>query len=220
MPTQLVLASSSPARRAILTNVGLNPIVQPSNFDESLIQVNDPHSLAATLAQCKAETVARDYKGQSVLVLGCDSLLWLNGKVWGKPLTKERAIAMWQEMRGNKGELITGHALIDTAQRRTLVRCASTIVYFVAASDAEINGYVATGEPLQSAGCFTLERLGGWLVERIEGCHTNVIGLSLPLLRAMLRELGYTLDFSTGSTAIQPLQSPQIRRHQMGTGKT
>jgi septum formation protein len=205
MPTQLVLASSSRARRAILANVGLKPIIQPSNFDESLIQVSDPHSLTATLAQCKAETVAKDFKGQSVLVLGCDSLLWLNGKVWGKPLTKARAIAMWQEMRGNKGELVTGHALIDLTSKRTLVRCASTAVYFVSATDAEIDSYVATGEPLHSAGCFTLERLGSWLVERIEGCYTNVIGLSLPLLRSMLKELGYGLDFSTGATTIHRL---------------
>ncbi len=205
MPPQLVLASSSPARRALLANVGISPIVQASNFDESLIQVSDPHSLTATLAQCKAEAVAKHFSGQSALVLGCDSLLWLNGKVWGKPQTQERAIAMWQEMRGNKGELITGHALIDTQQKRTLVRCATTVVHFVSATDREIISYVATGEPLNSAGCFTLERLGGWLVERVEGCHTNVIGLSLPLFRAMLRELGYAIDFTTGSTTLQRL---------------
>ena len=85
------------------------------------------------------------------------------------------------------------------------MRRATTLVYFVSASDSEIESYVATGEPLNSAGCFTLERLGGWLVERIEGCHTNVIGLSLPLLRAMLKELGYTLDFTGGLTTLHRL---------------
>jgi septum formation protein len=200
-----VLASASPARRAILANVGLNPLVQVSNFDEASIQVSDPVSLATTLAQCKAEAVARQLSQPNALVLGCDSLLWLKGKVWGKPQTVERAIAMWQEMRGGCGELLTGHALVDTFNKRTIVRCGKTIVHFVSATDQEINSYVATGEPLNCAGCFTLERLGGWLVERVEGCHTNVIGLSLPLLRSMLTELGYGLSFAAGTTNITSL---------------
>ncbi|MFN3927887.1 MAG: Maf family protein [Pseudanabaenaceae cyanobacterium] len=197
-----VLASSSPARRAILKNVGLEPIVQPSNFDEYIIQVSDPVSLATTLAQCKAEIIAKEYKGKPALVLGCDSLLWLNGRVWGKPESPDNAIARWQEMRGKQGELLTGHALVDTQTGTTLVRCGRTIVQFANATDAEIASYVATGEPLQVAGCFTLDRLGGWLVEKVEGCHTNVVGLSLPLLRVMLQELGYGIRFDGGRTRI------------------
>jgi septum formation protein len=200
-----ILASGSPARRALLENVGLAVTPVVSNFDEATIQVCDPISLATTLAQCKAETVAQQFREQPALVLGCDSLLWLNGKVWGKPNTISRSIEMWQEMRGNYGDLITGHALVDTKQQRTLVKYGQTRVYFVHATDAEIESYAGTGEPLNCAGCFTLERLGGWLVERIEGCHTNVIGLSLPLLRSMLREMGYALSFNAGKTVLTPL---------------
>lgn len=200
--TIFILASGSPARRTILENVGLEVTTAVSNFDESTIQVSDPISLATTLAQCKAETVAQNYLGQSALVLGCDSLLWLNGKVWGKPKTIPRAIEMWQDLRGNCGDLITGHALVDTKRQKTLVRYGQTRVHFASATDREIATYVATGEPLNCAGCFTLERLGGWLVDRVEGCHTNVVGLSLPLLRSMLGEMGYSLSFETGKTML------------------
>lgn len=190
----LVLASASPARRRLLENAGIQPIVCPSYFDESIVQVNDPAVLVRTLAQGKAGAVANQFP--SALVLGCDSVLAFNGEIHGKPSNAQEAIARWQQMRGEWGDLFTGHALVDPAKGKTLVRCQVTRVYFAPASDRQIEAYVATGEPLQCAGCFALEGRGSLLIEKIEGCHTNVIGLSMPLLRQMLQELGYdAIDF-------------------------
>ncbi len=203
-----VLASASPARRRLLQSAGIEPVVCPSDFDESQVQLSDPESLVQILAQRKAQTVATqeeaggrsilppDFRFESALILGCDSVLLVNGEIHGKPDSPTQAIARWQKMRGNVGDLYTGHALIDLSQRRTLVRCQVTRVYFAQVSDRQIEAYVATGEPLKCAGCFALEGRGGLFVEKIEGCHTNVIGLSLPLLRQMLDELGYDVtDF-------------------------
>ena len=142
----------------------------------------------------KAETVASQFP--DALVLGCDSVLSVNGEIHGKPADVAEAIARWQIMRGNVGALYTGHALIDTKQGKTLVQLQVTRVYFADVSSSQIAAYVATGEPLKCAGCFALEGRGGLFVEKLEGCHSNVIGLSLPLLRRMLGELGYDVtDF-------------------------
>jgi septum formation protein len=184
-----VLASASPARRRLLQTAGIEPIVCPSNFDESQIQRTDPADLVQTLAHGKAETIAPQFS--EALILGCDSVLVLEGKTYGKPSNPEEAIVRWQQMRGKVGELFTGHVLIDQAQHLTLVRCQITQVYFAWLSDRQIEAYVATGEPLACAGSFALEGRGGLFVEKIEGCHSNVIGLSLPLLRQMLSDLGY-----------------------------
>lgn len=191
---QFVLASASPARRRLLQNAGIEPVVCKSNFDESQVQHCDPEELVQVLARCKAETVAPQF--EDALVLGCDSVLGMEGKIHGKPKTPDEAIARWQEMRGSVGLLYTGHALIDTRAGRSLVRCAISKVYFARVSDREIEAYVATGEPLNCAGSFALEGRGGLFVEKIEGCHHNVIGLSLPLLREAIAELGYQVtDF-------------------------
>lgn len=188
VPT-FVLASASPARKRLLQNAGIEPMVCISDFDESQIQLTEPVNLVETLALHKAQAVASQWK--EALVLGCDSVLSVGGEIHGKPKDKEEAIARWQKMRGSEGNLYTGHALIDLAQQKTLVRCGITKVYFAEVSDRQIAAYVATGEPLKCAGCFALEGRGSLFVEKLEGCHTNVIGLSLPLLRQMLAELGY-----------------------------
>ncbi|MDZ8064813.1 MAG: nucleoside triphosphate pyrophosphatase [Nostoc sp. DedQUE08] len=189
-----VLASASPARRRLLQTVGIEPIVQPSDFDESQIELSEPAELVKTLAQYKAETVAPQF--QSALVIGCDSVLSINGEIYGKPADFSEAIARWQIMQGNFGDLYTGHALIDNQQNRTLVKSQVTRVYFAQMSEKAIKAYVATGEPLKCAGAFAIEGFGSFFVEKIEGCHSNVIGLSLPLLRQMLSELGYDVtDF-------------------------
>ncbi|MDM7327593.1 MAG: nucleoside triphosphate pyrophosphatase [Thermosynechococcus sp. Uc] len=187
-----VLASASPARRRLLQQIGIDPIVQPSNFDESVIQATTPIELVRLLARCKAETVAQTHLPPA-LILGCDSVLVLGGEIYGKPASTEVAIARWQRMRGQTGHLLTGHALIDLAQGRTCVEVESTQVVFADISDAEIAAYVASGEPLACAGCFALDGQGGAFVEKIIGTPSNVIGLSLPLLRRMLLSLGYTL---------------------------
>ncbi|MGD1900811.1 MAG: Maf family protein [Geitlerinemataceae cyanobacterium] len=202
----LILASASPARRKLLRDAGFEPIVCPSNVDESQVQSANPIALVQTLAQLKAEHIAEGIRRKSVemsaletsseprdttLVLGCDSILSLDGTIYGKPDSPEDAIARWKLMRGNVGELHTGHVLIDTARNMTLVNCAMTRVHFADIDDATIEAYIATGEPLGCAGCFAIDGRGSLFVEKIEGCHTNVIGLSLPLLHRMLVELGY-----------------------------
>ena len=186
-----VLASASPARRKLLQMVGIEPTVCPSDFDESQIQSQDPEELVKILAKCKAKTVANKYR--DVLILGCDSVLAVNGQIYGKPESPQVAIARWQQMRGRVGTLYTGHALLDLKTNRKIIRCGITKVYFANISDRAIAAYVSTGEPLKCAGSFALEGKGGLFVEKIEGCHSNVIGLSLPLLHQMLDELGYNV---------------------------
>lgn len=188
VPT-FVLASASPARKRLLQNAGIEPIVCISDFDESQIQLSEPVDLVETLALHKAQAVASQFS--KALILGCDSVLSVGGEIHGKPKDTEEAIARWQKMRGSEGNLYTGHALIDQAQQKTLVRCGITKVYFAEVSDRQIAAYMTTGEPLKCAGCFALEGRGSLFVEKLEGCHTNVIGLSLPLLRQMLAQLGY-----------------------------
>ncbi len=191
---KFVLASASPARRRLLQIAGIEPVVSVSNFDESQIQRSDPAQLVETLAKCKAERVAGQF--ESALILGCDSVLLVDEKIYGKPANPSDAIALWQKMRGKVGEIYTGHALIDLAQNRTLSRPQMTQVYFAQISDRVIAKYVATGEPLKCAGGFALEGYGSLFVEKIVGCHTNVIGLSMPLLRQMLEQLDYDVtDF-------------------------
>ncbi|WOD39443.1 nucleoside triphosphate pyrophosphatase [Nodosilinea sp. E11] len=185
---QFVLASASKARRVLLVGAGIHPFVYPSNFDEDQVKVTDPPTYVATLARCKAELVAPQFP--SALVMGCDSVMAFNGRIYGKPDDKEDAIARWQKMRGQMGEIHTGHALI-APDGRTLVHSAVTRVYFANIDDATIAAYVNTGEPLACAGAFSSDGKGALMIEKIEGCHSNVIGLSLPLLRTMLEELGY-----------------------------
>ena len=191
---QFVLASASPARRRLLQIAGIDPVVSVSNFDESQIQRSDPRQLVEILAKCKAERVATQF--QSALILGCDSVLLIDGEIHGKPASPSEAIARWQKMRGKVGELYTGHALIDLVQNRTVNYPQMTEVYFAQVSDRVIAKYVATGEPLLCAGAFALEGYGSLFIEKIVGCHTNVIGLSMPLLRQMLEQLNYDVtDF-------------------------
>ncbi|MDX1977855.1 MAG: nucleoside triphosphate pyrophosphatase [Pseudanabaenaceae cyanobacterium bins.68] len=198
----LVLASASLTRQKILGNAGFTIQVQPSNFDESQIQAGDPAELVQQLAMAKATQVASFYQNRSALVVGCDSVMELNGQTYGKPESIESAIAQWQMMRGGKAKIYTGHCLIDTKQQIIRSQVGVTQVYFVNGIESEIVSYIQSGEPLNCAGCFTLEGLGGLLIEKIEGCHTNVLGLSLPILRQLLRQLGYGIRF-TGDRAVE-----------------
>jgi septum formation protein len=191
----LVLASASPARLATLRSAGIEPRVLVSGVDESVIVDTDPATLTNRLAQLKAEAVVailRDDPGPDRFVLGCDSVLELAGEILGKPNDAEDARRRWRAMRGRSGVLHTGHFLRELNTGRTVVRAAATVVHFAALTDDEIDAYVATGEPLQVAGAFTLDGLGGAFVTGIEGDPHNVVGLSLPLLRGMFAELGVT----------------------------
>lgn len=189
--TRLVLASASPARLSTLRAAGIEPSVVVSGVDESTVVEGRPGALACRLAELKALAVAHQLGGGADLVLGCDSVLELDGEVLGKPVDADDARRRWRAMRGGQGVLHTGHCLVDLAVGRALTRAAATVVRFADVTDDEIDAYVATGEPLQVAGAFTIDGLGGAFVTGVEGDPHNVVGLSLPLLRDMVRELGF-----------------------------
>ena len=191
--TAFVLASASPARLATLRSAGLDPVVVVSGVDESRLDGLPPAELALQLAELKCAAVAaRDDLPAAALVLGCDSVLELGGEALGKPEDADEAVRRWQRMRGRSGVLRTGHCLRDTASGRVAAATASTTVHFADVDDDEIAAYVATGEPLWVAGAFTVDGLGGAFVRGIEGDHHNVVGVSLPLLRELVAELGHT----------------------------
>ncbi|MFD4025156.1 Maf family protein [Streptomyces sp. NPDC058576] len=186
---RLVLASASPARLGLLRQAGFAPEVIVSGVDEDALSAPTPAELALVLARAKAAVVAERPEAAGALVIGCDSVLELDGEALGKPADAEEATARWKAMRGRSGILQTGHSVIDTATGRTTSATASTVVRFGEPSDAEVAAYVASGEPLHVAGAFTLDGRSAPFVDAIEGDHGNVIGLSLPLLRRLLAEL-------------------------------
>ena len=189
---RLVLASRSPARLGLLRQAGFDPEVIVSGVDEDAVSAATPADLALALARAKASVVAArpDVTRSGALVVGCDSVLDLDGRPLGKPADAEEATARWKAMRGRAGTLQTGHCVHDTATGRHAAALASTVVHFGEPSDAEIAAYVASGEPLHVAGAFTLDGRSAPFVNGIEGDHGNVIGISLPLLRTLLAELG------------------------------
>ena len=191
--TTLVLASASPARLQTLRNAGIEPVVIVSGVDESQLDGLPPAELALQLAELKCAAVAeRDEVPAGALVLGCDSVLDLDGEALGKPGDADEAVRRWQDMRGRSGVLRTGHCLRDTATGRVAAATASTTVHFADVTDEEVAAYVATGEPLAVAGAFTVDGLGGAFVTGIEGDHHNVVGVSLPLVRELAAELGHS----------------------------
>lgn len=184
-----MLASASPARLRLLRDAGIEPEVIVSGVDEEGFPVEDPHELVELLANAKAAAVAIDLDG-SALVLGCDSMLEFYGEVLGKPGTPEAATERWHRMRGKTGRLLTGHCVINTANGRKVSAVGETVVHFGTPTDDEIAAYVASGEPLQVAGAFTLDGKAAPFIDGIEGDASNVIGLSLPVLRSLLAQLG------------------------------
>jgi septum formation protein len=185
----LVLASASPARLGLLRQAGLDPQVIVSGVDEEAITAPTPGELARVLAEAKADVVA-GLLSDGELVIGCDSVLELDGQAYGKPADAEEATARWKSMRGRDGILQTGHCVIDLATGRRVSATASTTVRFGTPDDAEIAAYVASGEPLSVAGAFTLDGRSAPFLDGIDGDHGNVVGLSLPLLRRLLADLG------------------------------
>ena len=199
--TRLVLASSSPARFSLLKAAAIDPAVVPPTADEQTLSdkfksTNPNHSTAELvqfLADAKAASVVNNPVTFGALVLGGDSALEFQGSTLGKPHLAEVAIERWKQLRGNHGVLHSGHCLIDNrdpASTKVVSKTSSTKVYFANISDAEIEAYVATGEPLKVAGAFTIDGIGGAFIERIEGDAHTVIGLSLGVLRELTRELG------------------------------
>ncbi|PRH79636.1 septum formation inhibitor Maf [Streptomyces solincola] len=187
---RLVLASASPARLGLLRQAGLAPEVIVSGVDEDAVTAPTPAELALALAEAKASRVAARPEVSGALVIGCDSVLELDKRALGKPADAEEALARWRDMRGRAGVLQTGHCVWDTAAKRYVSATASTVVRFGEPSDEEIAAYVASGEPLHVAGAFTLDGRSAPFIEGVDGDPGNVIGLSLPLLRRLLAELG------------------------------
>jgi septum formation protein len=188
---RVILASASPARLAVLRAAGLDPQVIVSGVDEDAYAAQSTAELAAVLASAKAGAVAAGL--DDGVVIGCDSMLDLDGRAHGKPADAASATQLWHEMSGKSGTLFTGHCVIDAASGRSVRAVAATTIRFGTPTDEEISAYVGTGEPLAMAGGFTIEGLGGWFVDSIDGDHNNVIGISLPVLRGLFGDLGLTI---------------------------
>ncbi|MCG7278765.1 Maf-like protein [Corynebacterium imitans] len=187
---RLVLASQSPSRRMLLEQGGITPVLRPAHIDEDAIITElgeaEPRTIVQKLAQAKAATVAGDFPAD--VVVGCDSMLLLDGELLGKPHTRERTLARWTAQRGKEAHLLTGHAVAYKGE--WVVDTVATAIRFGDVSDADIAAYAASGQPLECAGAFTLEALGSWFIDSIDGDPTSVIGLSMPLLRRCLYRFG------------------------------
>lgn len=183
---RIVLASQSPSRASILRGAGVEPVLAPAHVDEKAIEASlssaPPADVVAALATAKAERVAPDYPAD--VVIGGDSMLLLDGQLQGKPHTEQATVERWRAQAGHCAELLTGHCIIHGEKRH--VETSRTKVFFASATERDIAAYAATGEPLECAGAFTLEALGGWFIDRIEGDPSSVIGLSLPVVRRAL----------------------------------
>ncbi len=194
----MVLASASPARLAVLRAAGIEPVVRVSGVDEDAVAAGlvdpTPDALVAALAEAKASAVLPLIAAEhdDAVIVGCDSMLLHNGAVLGKPGTVEAARSRWTSMAGTTGELLTGHSVIRL-DGQTATATERTTVHFGQLSDRELDAYLATGEPLNVAGAFTIDGLGGWFVDGIEGDHTSVIGISLPLTRRLLAKVGVSV---------------------------
>ncbi len=196
---RLILASASPARLAVLRAAGVDPVVRVSGVDEDALATTlpsaTPAELVIALARAKADAVAADIATEHLdaVVVGCDSMLHVGGELVGKPGCADVALRRWQAMAGGTGELLTGHAVVrldDGAVTAIASDAQTTLIRFGTLSAAEIETYVGTGEPLQVAGGFTLDGRGGWFVDGVDGDPSSVIGISLPLTRRLLAEIG------------------------------
>ncbi|MCC3302979.1 Maf family protein [Arthrobacter sp. zg-Y895] len=192
----LILASASPARTKLLTDAGISHTVLVSDVDEDAVTarygLTDPHDTALLLARAKAEAVASLPEADGALVIGCDSVFEFDGEAHGKPWEADVARERIRRMSGSSGVLHTGHWLVDCRDTdedgsgATLGAVSSAEVHFVKLSEDEIEAYIATGEPLQVAGSFTIDSLGGAFIERVDGDPHAVVGLSVSTLRQLL----------------------------------
>ena len=186
-----ILASGSLGRLRLLREAGIDAEAVVSGVDETVEEKLDTAALVQALADRKASAVAACRP--AALVLGCDSLLDLDGVALGKPESAEQAVSMWRRLAGREGTLLTGHCLIDGPSGRRVSGLAETVVRFSTPSEAELAAYVASGEPMVLAGAFSIDGRGAPFIEGIDGDPGNVIGVSLPLLRRMLADLGIAI---------------------------
>ena len=187
----LVLASGSAGRLRVLRDAGFAPEVEVSGVDETTDDGLDTAEVVAVLAERKAEAVAE--QRADALILGCDTMLDLDGTAFGKPTSPEEAVVLWHRLSGQQGTLMTGHCLIDTRRGLRAWGVGRTVVRFGTPSDDELAAYVATGEPMQVAGGFSIDGFAAPFIDGVDGDPNNVIGLSLPLLRRLLASLGLTI---------------------------
>ena len=196
---RLVLASASQGRLGVLRSAGIDPVVRVSGVDEDALAATltgaTPAELVTALASAKADAVAADVHGEhpDAVIVGCDSMLHIDGELIGKPGCADAARRRWQAMAGSTGELLTGHAVVrlhEGAVSATASGAETTLIHFSTPAMEEIDAYIGTGEPLQVAGGFTLDGRGGWFVDGIDGDPSSVIGISLPLTRRLLAEVG------------------------------
>jgi septum formation protein len=202
--TPLVLGSASPGRLKVLRQAGIDPLVLVSGVDEDAVIAalgsnTSPGDVVRILAQAKADQVAAnldDTVAADCVVIGCDSMLCIDGRLVGKPASADAARSQWQSMGGRSGQLYTGHCLLrllDGNPIRRASESSATTVHFANPTAADLEAYIGSGEPLAVAGGFTLDGLGGWFVDRIEGDPSTVIGLSLPLTATLLQRVGLSV---------------------------
>lgn len=187
----LILASGSKARLRVLRDAGFDPQVLVSGVDETVGAMPTGEAVIV-IAERKATTVADQV--EEALVLGCDSMLDLDGESLGKPTSQAEIVRVWARLGGRQAQLFTGHCLIDTTSARRVRAVACTRIRFGRPTDEELGHYAATGEALQMAGGFSIEGRGGPFVESIDGSPTNVLGLSLPHFRSMLADVGVPIS--------------------------
>ena len=202
--TRVVLGSASTGRRRVLRSAGIDPLIAVSGVDEdaaiaALGAHPDPATVVTTLARAKADAVARELDAEvtaDCVVIGCDSMLYVNGELRGKPGTPEQARRQWNSMAGKPGSLFTGHCVIrilNATLLRTETAAEVTTVRFGVPTEQELTAYIASGEPLNVAGSFTIDGLGGWFIEGVEGDPSNVVGLGLSVTRRLLESVGLSI---------------------------
>jgi septum formation protein len=199
--TRVVLGSASTGRRRVLRSAGIDPLVVVSGVDEDAAIAElgdgpDPAAVVTALAEAKAHAVARELDADvsaDCVVIGCDSMLYVDGELRGKPQTPEQARRQWNSMAGKSGQLFTGHCVIRMLDA-TIVYAETlaevTTVRFGVPSEAELSAYIASGEPLGVAGAFTIDGLGGWFIDGVDGDPSNVVGLGLAVTRRLLESAG------------------------------
>ncbi len=198
--TVFVLASASPARRTVLAAAGIDAVVRAADINEdrliSSMAGSEPEHIVTELALAKTKPVIKNLDADlaaDAVVVACDSMLRLGKSLLGKPVTVDRARQYWDQMAGRTGTLLTGHALVrlvDGTARATATACEATSIRFGRPAEPELDAYLASGEPLQVAGACTIDGLGGWFVDGVDGDPSSVIGISLPLTRRLLAQLG------------------------------